>query len=269
MRDHSVGGVSYKSAGEHKFQLAKVRSRVESKTAHAGGHLKRVLVVPDQIIADEIGATFFDRRSFGVRSAHDANEALGIASAWRPDLIVLRSDIPGGSARDFCLLVRAKLPRTKLLLVDEIIGHADSDGLDGLCDARLLPPVTAEQLLDTAAELLAVRTRRAPRFPVDTLVHLTGFGLATPQGAGEEGALANAMDINELGMLLEAGAQLDLGAEGQLAFFLPDIGERIVMKGVVRVALDEILLHYAIEFSGGDPACLHAIERYISRQAED
>ena len=100
---------------------------------------------------------------------------------------------------------------------------------------------------------------------MDTLVQLTGFGLST----GEKGALANAMDLNELGMLLEAGAQLDLGAEGMLAFFLPEVGERIVMPGVVRVAIDEILLHYAIEFSGGDEACLHAIHQYISRQTED
>ncbi len=258
-------GVSHKSARPRRFQLTKVRSRVESKTAHAGGHLKRVLVVPDQIIAGEIGATYFDRRSFGVRSAHDASEALGIATAWRPDLIVLRSDLAGASARDFCLLVRAKLPRVKLLLVDELIGDSASDALDGLCDARLLPPVSPEQLLATAAELLSVRTRRAPRVPVDTLVHLTGFGLTT----SHEGALANALDLSELGMLLEAGAQLDLGAQGTLAFFLPEIGERIVMPGVVRVALDEILLHYAIEFSDSDPACLNAIQRYISRQAQD
>lgn len=222
-------------------------------------------MVPDQIISGEIGATFFDRRSFGVRSAHDANEALGIATAWQPDLIVLRSDLIGASTRDFCLLVRAKLPRVKLLLVDEMVGDAASGALDGLCDARLLPPVSPEQLLATAAELLAVRTRRAPRVPVDTLVHLRGFGLTT----SEEGALANAMDLNELGMLLEAGAQLDLGSEGTLAFFLPDIGERILMVGVVRVAIDEILLHYAIEFSGGDSACLDAIRRYVGRPAQD
>ncbi len=247
------------------FQLNKVWSRVESETAHAGGHLKRVLVVPDQIIQGEIGATFFDRRSFGVRSAHEASEALGIASAWRPDLIVLRSDLAGASVRDFCLLVRAKLPRVKLLIVYEMLGDDASDQLDGLCDSRLLPPVSPEQLLDTAAELLAVRTRRAPRVPVDTLVHLIGFGLQ----ASAEGGLANAIDVSELGMLLEAGAQLDLGAEGQLAFFLPQIGERIVVPGVVRVSIDEILLHYAIEFTGGDPACLVAIQRYVSGSAVD
>jgi hypothetical protein len=223
--------------------------------------LKRVLVVPDQIISGEIGATFFDRRSFGVRSAHDASEALGIASAWRPDLIVLRSDLMGASARDFCLLVRAKLPRVKLLIVDEVLGDSTSDALDGICNARLLPPVSPDQLLDTAAELLAVRTRRAPRVPVDTLVHLTGFGLTT----SEEGALANAVDLSELGMLLEAGAHLDLGAAGTLAFFLPEINERVVMPGVVRVGIDEILLHYAIEFIGGDAACISAIQRYVSR----
>jgi len=226
--------------------------------------LKRVLVVPDQIVHGEIGATFFDRRSFGVRAAHDAMEALGIASAWRPDLIVLRGDLPGGAARDFCLLVRAKLPRTMLMIIDEVVGHPNADALDGLCDARLLQPVTAEQLLNTAAELLAVRTRRAPRVPVDTLVHLQGFGLTTDT----QGTLANAINVSELGMLLEAGAQLDLGASGTLSFFLPGATERVVVPGVVRVALDEVLLHYAIEFDGHTPHQLREIQRYISQPSD-
>ena len=227
-------------------------------------HLKRVLVVPDQIIHGEIGATFFDRRSFGVRSAHDPSEALGIASAWRPDLIVLRSDMPGGSARDFCLLVRAKLPRTQLLVIDELLGGENSDVLDGLYDARLLQPVSAEQLLDTAAELLSVRTRRAPRVPVDTLVHLTGFGLSTPN----QGTLANAINLSELGILLEAGAQLDLGAAGTLSFFLPGGAQRVVVQGVVCVALDEVLLHYAIEFACDDATHLSEIQRFVSQPSD-
>lgn len=227
--------------------------------------MKRVLVVPDQLVPGEIGASYFDRRSFGVRSAQDATSALGIATAWRPDLILLRTDLVGASARDFCLLVRGKLPRVKLLVVDELLGDHSSDALDGLCDARLVPPLSAEQVLDTVAELLSIRTRRAPRIPVDTLVHLTGFGLSTQT----QGTLANAIDVSELGMLLEAGAQLELGAQGSLSFFLPGAAQRIVVDGVVRVALDEILLHYAVEFSGGDAACLAAIQTFMSQQAEE
>ncbi len=226
--------------------------------------MKRVLVVPDQIVPGEIGATFFDRRSFGVRSACDATEALGIASAWRPDLIVLRSDLPGGAPRDFCLLVRAKLPRTQLLIIDELIGHPHADALDGLCDARLLQPVTAVQLLSTAAELLGIPTRRAPRVPVDTLVHLQGFSLTTDT----QGTLANAINVSELGMLLEAGAHLDLGATGTLSFFLPGAGQRVVLPGVVRVALDEVLLHYAIEFDGREVDQIREIQRYISQPSD-
>lgn len=150
------------------------------------------------------------------------------------------------------------------MVIDEVVGNPNADALDGLCDARLLQPVSAEQLLNTAAELLSVRTRRAPRVPVDTLVHLQGFGLTTDT----QGTLANAINVSELGMLLEAGAQLDLGASGTLSFFLPGAAERVVVPGVVRVALDEVLLHYAIEFEGNDPNQLREIQRYISQPSE-
>jgi len=149
-------------------------------------------------------------------------------------------------------------------VIDEVLGHPNSDALDGLCDARLLQPVSAEQLLCTAAELLLVRTRRAPRVPVETLVHLQGFGLTTDN----HGTLANAINISELGMLLEAGAQLDLGASGTLSFFLPGATERVVVSGVVRVALDEVLLHYAIEFDGPGGSHLQEIQRYISQPSD-
>ncbi len=253
-----------------KMGLALIRRTIPGEprrilTAHAGGHLKRVLVVPDQIVADEIGATFFDRLSVGVRGAATAAEALGIATAWRPDLIALRSDLVGSRARDFCLLVRGKLPRTLMLVVDEMVGHEDNDGLDGLYDARLVQPVSAEQLLSTAAELLAIPTRRAPRVGVETLVHLTGFGLATKG----QGTLANAINVSELGMLLEAGAQLELKAQGTLAFFLPGSSERLVVGGVVRVALDEVLLHYAIEFEDTAARTVDELRRYVSHPEPD
>ena len=95
-------------------------------------------------------------------------------------------------------------------------------------------------------------------------MHLTGFGLST---AGQ-GTLANAIDISELGILVEAGAQLELGTEGSLSFFLPGAEQRIVVQGVVRVALDEVLLHYALEFNGGDDQCLGAIQNFIRQPAE-
>jgi DNA-binding response OmpR family regulator len=223
--------------------------------------LKRVLVVPDQVVPGEIGSTFFDRRSFSVRAAHHADEALAIATAWRPDLVVFRSDLEGASARAFCTTTRAAVPHVKLLMVSETLG-GDDPNIEGLCDGRLVHPISAEQLLTTSAELLQIRTRRAPRAHIETLVHLTGFGLP---GHGP-GTLANAIDVSELGILLEASVHLEIGSAGTLSFFIPGHNERLVTRAEVRVALDEVLLHYAMEFIDADEQATASLRHYVAEQ---
>jgi CheY-like chemotaxis protein len=223
--------------------------------------MRRVLLVPDRVMEGELGASYLDRGSLVVRTAHDADEALRMAAVFKPELVVLRRNLIAG-ARRLCSELRTIKPPIQVLIVTEFIGDDEPEAFDGLCDARLVQPVEAPQLLATVAALLDIRTRRGTRVPLETLVHVSGFGVANPQGT----CIANAIDVSEHGMLLEASEQLGLGDSGTVTFFLPDDDRRVVARGTVSVAMDEVLLHYAVEFEELEPSVRDSVKRFVSRQ---
>ena len=206
----------------------------------------------------ELGGSYLDRESLSVRTAHDAAEALSMAPTLRPDLVVLRTDFIF-EPHKFCVAMRDLIPRVQLLLVTDFVGNDEPDLFEGLCDARLIQPVDARQLLTTVACLLEIRTRRSPRARLETLVHMSGFG----HGEAEQTSVANAIDVSKHGMLVEASEQLGLGDQGVLRFFLPDDNAPVVARGTVSVAMDEVLLHYAINFDDMDEDSRQNLSRYV------
>jgi DNA-binding response OmpR family regulator len=220
--------------------------------------MRRVLLVPDRVMEGELGASYLDRESLSVRTAHDAAEALSMAPTLRPDLVVLRSDFVF-EPHKFCLTMRELLPKVQLVLVTDFVGTGDADLFQGLCDARLIQPVEARQLLATVACLLDIRTRRSPRARLETLVHMSGFGERSTDAA----SVANAIDVSKHGMLVEASEQLELGDHGVLKFFLPDDNSPVVAHGTVSVAMDEVLLHYAINFDHMDEVSRQSLSRFV------
>jgi DNA-binding response OmpR family regulator len=224
--------------------------------------MRRVLLVPDRVMEGELRASYLDRGSLSIRTAHDAAEALSMAQQLRPDLVVLRGDFVL-DAQKLCASLRDLLPKMQLLLLTDFVGKSDPDAFEGLYDARLVQPVDAPQLLATVACLLEIRTRRGPRARLDSLVHMAGFGVE-PQGAA---SVANAIDVSEHGMLVEASEQLGMGMRGTVRFFLPDNGAAVVAIGTVCVAMDEVLLHYAINFDEIDAVARESLARYVTGQS--
>jgi hypothetical protein len=184
-----------------------------------------------------------------------------MAQQLRPDLVVLRSDFVV-DAHALCASLRGSLPKTQLLLLTDFVGKADSDSFEGLYDARLVQPVDTPQLLATVACLLEIRTRRGPRAPLDSLVHLAGFGVEQEGGS----TVANAIDVSEHGLLVEASEHLGLGARGTVRFFVPGHSAAVVAVGTVSVAMDEVLLHYAINFDQIDEPARASLARYVTGQ---
>jgi DNA-binding response OmpR family regulator len=225
--------------------------------------MRRVLLVPDRVMEGELGASYLDRGSLRVRTAQDGSEALRIAEVFRPELVVLRKDFVA-EAHKLCIQLRKLLPTVQLLLMTEFVGGDEPDMFDELCNARLVQPVEPPQLLATVALLLEIRTRRGSRVPLEALVHLAGFGLSNAEGT----CVANAIDVSEHGMLVEASEQLGLGDAGTVTFFLPENDQRIVAQGTVCVAMDEVLLHYAVEFSDIDPQSRDSVARFVARQKQ-
>ena len=120
------------------------------------------------------------------------------------------------------------------------------------------------ELVDTMATLIHVHPRRSPRVPLEALVQLEGFGLPVKS----EDTLATSVNINEHGMLLEASSQLEVNSLGELLFFLPGSSDRLQVQAEVRMAVDEVRLHYAVEFVTPSDAMREAIARFARERGE-
>ena len=219
-----------------------------------------MLIVPDDLLAAELGESFLDRGSFGVRVAATAEQALTIARLARPSLVVFRDGVPDMALAPFCRELR-KACNAKLLMLTEQIGDPALAQAEELCDAHLISPVETKQLLDTIAELLEVAQRRTRRVPLEVLVHTEGL---VDGDDAVDTTLANGINISEDGMRLEASRPFRLAARGKLQFFLPDRTERLTLDAVVRVAVDEVRLTYALEFIDLAPQHRTAIRSYVA-----
>lgn len=222
----------------------------------------RVLIVPDDLLSHELGGTLLDRQSLRVRAAPTAAEARAINVAWLPSLVVMRSRINGEPVGKLCEALRRDRGggEPHLVLVTDSIGDM-GEAADAICDAHLVSPIELPQLLSTIAELLQVRARRSMRAPIDALVHTEGF--AGDKDAPVDVGPGTALNVSEDGMLIESARPLAVGATGRLLFFLPGSNERLVLQGIVRTAVDEVRLWFAIELVDLAPQHRALIRRYV------
>jgi CheY-like chemotaxis protein len=222
------------------------------------GH--RLLIVPATLVQGEIGASFLDRDSFRVRTAAAGEEAIAIARAWAPALVLIGTGLADMPAARLANRIRREVdPGIKLLLLTEVI-EPHTEGEELAADAHLIEPIDPANLLEAVAELLDVPPRRTPRVAVRILARLEG-GFEEP---GRPSGLANLLCLNEGGVLLEAPGPLTLGAPGTLQFVLPGSGARIVVKVRTRVLIDEIRLHYGVAFVDLDEASRGHIGEYVA-----
>lgn len=227
----------------------------------------RILFVPGDLLSPGRGASLLDRASFELRSAASFAQAHELSRSWSPHLIVLRTELDSHLAPEFCRAVRrvqpARAPRV-LMITDQVYG-APRDAEDLACDAHLVSPVDAAQLMTTVAELLDLRERRCQRAPLDVLVHTEGFA---DDGAAIDATLSTGVEVSEDSMLIEANRQLGIGSCGRLLFFMPEQSERLAIEGRVRAAVDEVRLVYVVEFVDLAPQYRALIRRYVESQRE-
>jgi hypothetical protein len=180
--------------------------------------------------------------------------------------VVLRSRLGTTPVSMFCRSLKrdGQQQGPKIIMLTDHIGHSMDDATEAAADAHLVSPVEQEQLLSTIAILLGVKQRRAQRVPLEVLVHTEGF---VKDGAVDS-TLANAVSLSEDGMVIESNCHLGLGSQGQLQFFLPGFGERLALSGVIRLAVDEVRLLYAVEFVDLAPQHRTEIRRYLQSRAE-
>jgi len=108
----------------------------------------RVLLIDDNVLLRSSLADLIARRRPGVvlREAGDIGEAMGLAAAFQPQLILLGARTRGEGDRSATTLLRRELPRARLV----VIAVNDADALQPEADtaeAELMTDPRAEQIL--------------------------------------------------------------------------------------------------------------------------
>ncbi len=223
--------------------------------------MRKILIVPD-VLQLELGGSFLDRRSFKVRAATSAEEALAIATAWKPALIMFASTLPDMSATVFTRTVneRPELRDTRLLMVTMEIGREPEPPMAEPPDAHLVQPIDQAQLLESVGVLLNVEVRRGDRVRVELLAQVE----STVEGDDDpQQMMANVLTLSPSGMLIECERHLKVGAMSSVQFFLPASSERITASCIVLYA-DELLLHYGVEFVDVSDAARARIAAFVA-----
>jgi two-component system response regulator ResD len=137
----------------------------------------RILVVEDDLTVAEVVVDYLRHAGLEPRLAVDGQDALEIAAAWRPDLVVLDLMLPGVSGLEVCRRLRdgqnAQVPLPVIMLT--ALGE-ESDrvlGLESGADDYVTKPFSPRELIlrvqavlrrarasDTAAALQPVRSGR-------------------------------------------------------------------------------------------------------------
>jgi CheY-like chemotaxis protein len=222
------------------------------------GH--KLLLVPATLVHGEIGSSFLDRASFCVRTAESGAEALAMARAWRPALVIIGTGLEDTLAATLANRIRREVdPRIRLLLLTEVI-EPDAEGAELAADAHLIEPVDSANLLAAVAELLEVPARRAPRVAVRILARL-GECFEEP---GCASGLTNLLCLSENGALVEAPGPLQLGVTGTIQFVLPGTGAQLSLRARPRVLIDEIRLHYGVAFEEVDEESRAQLRAYVA-----
>ncbi len=123
--------------------------------------MARILVVEDDPIIRQTVAYALRRAGFETAESGDGAEALGIAAAMRPDLILLDLMLPGMDGYEFAARIREDDPEVAIVMVTALDQESDKvRGLDAGADDYVTKPFsTGELLARVRANLRRVRER--------------------------------------------------------------------------------------------------------------
>jgi len=198
----------------------------------------------------ELSRTVLGRRGFERQLATVAEQAHALASARKPDVMLV--DVYLAGAAELVERLRSD-PSTRELsivaLADTTADPREVPLLKAGANAVLRLPAGAGWD-DRLMRYVSVPVRKSARFPVS-------FGV----GAGPAAVPASGLNVGVHGMLVETWAELSMCDEIELAFRLA--GDEVLLRAHGRVVRRGAPRQYGVEFTSLDDDVRQAIERFV------
>jgi uncharacterized protein (TIGR02266 family) len=189
---------------------------------------KKVLLVDDVRLFLEVTKSFFSRENFQLTIVQGGLEALKVARALRPDLVIMNRKLRDLGGDECCRRIKAdpEIGSTPvILLYDEKDADGERLSREAGCDHLLKKPFQRQQLLDLARSCLQVTARATPRLQTRMLLRY---------GAENRHQLHDySVNLSVGGLFLETSEILPADSLLTLEFLVPGGGAPITAKGRV------------------------------------
>lgn len=191
-----------------------------------------VLIAEDLKALLQIEKNFLMRAGFEVLAAENGSQALEMARAKAPRLILLDLQMPemDGAAACAAMRLEASLAQTPIIIMSATDSPEIRDRcVKAGCTEFVAKPRKPADLLAIVARILSIGERRALRVSVT-------FGVKV--GLNDRRLLAKAANLSATGLLLLSESTMPLGALLGLEFVIPSFDHPIKVTGkVVRLGL--------------------------------
>jgi two-component system, OmpR family, response regulator ResD len=136
--------------------------------------MPEILIVDDDQSVRDLLAMYFEKEQFTVRSAADGEEALTLATAQRPDIVLLDIMMPGKDGYEVCRLLHASAPVPVIFLTARDDEIEPIIGLEMGADDYITKPFNAREVVARVKAVLR-RAQARPEEPARQVLSYPQF----------------------------------------------------------------------------------------------
>ena len=121
-------------------------------------HKRNILVVDDEPSIRDSVSRILDRRGYQVATACGGKEALDMAPAFQPDVVLLDIIMPGLDGYEVCRQMRRSMPGVKIIYFTAKVEMDDFKGDlsdDARADAIIEKPASSEKIVACLQQVMA------------------------------------------------------------------------------------------------------------------
>lgn len=222
----------------------------------------KVLLVDDVRLFLEFERTFFERTGCQILTATSGREAIDLAVAERPQIILLDYEMPDRKGDEVCRALKAD-ERTREIPVLIVTSFGTPEVRERCLAAGaadfVAKPIAGRALVERVINLLQIPFRAFLRMPVALEVVLEGAEVKRRVEGYSE-------DLSETGVLVDVSEYIPRGSRLQVVLTLPGADSPVRLEGEVRRVFDKPVpgrFGIGVEFSALPPGIRRRIRAHV------